>query len=136
MGRVDRGSSLGISEHESPPAIAVLPSPYGWEREANSRWDEETDRRESRKVYLDSARKRPFESEGMRCPMQAQASGSIQRFGWASRTVAAAASAAALRDVNVIWSCRICRVQLYMPPAGLAPLGFVHIESRRPHRRK
>ena len=125
-----------MSEHESPPAIAVLPSPYGWERKANSRWHEETGRKESRKVCLDSARKRPCESEGMRRPMQAQASGSIQRFGWASRTAAAAASAAALRDVKVIWSRRICRVQLYMPSAGLAPVGFVHIESRRPQRRK
>ena len=125
-----------MSEHESPPAIAVLPSPHGWEREANSRWDEETGGKESRKVCLDSARKRPFDSEGMRRPNQAQASGSIQRFGWASRTVAAAASAAALRDVKVIWSCRICRVQLYMPSAVLAPVGFVHIRSRRPQRRK
>ena len=126
-----------MSEHESAPAIAVLPSPHGWEREANSRWDEDEQAGiGGRKVCLDSARKRPFGAEGTRRPMQAQASGSIQRFGWAARTVAAAASAAALRDVKVIWSCRIRRVQLYMPSAGLAPVGFVHIRSRRPQRRK
>lgn len=125
-----------MSEHESPPAIAVLPSPYGWERKANSRWHEETGRKESRKVCLDSARKRPCEAQRMRCPMHAQASDSVQRFAWALHRLAAAASAAALRDVKVICSWRICRVQLYMPSAVLAPCGFVHIESRRPQRRK
>lgn len=125
-----------MSEHETPPAIGVLPSPYGWERKANSRWHEETDRKESRKVCSDSARKRPCESEGMRRPMQAQASGSIQRFGWATRTAVAAGAEAASRDVKVIWSCRICRVQLYMPSAGLVPVHLVHVEFRRSQRRK
>lgn len=78
-----------MSEHESPPAIAVLPSPYGWERKANSRWHEETGSKESRKVCLDSARKRPCEAQRMRRPMHAQASDSIQRFAWALHRLAA-----------------------------------------------
>jgi hypothetical protein len=52
-----------MSEYQSQRAIVVLPSHQGWEREANSRWDEETGRKEVRKkkCLLGSARKRPFD---------------------------------------------------------------------------
>jgi hypothetical protein len=55
---------LGMSEHQSPHPIVVLPSQQGWEREANSRWDEETGRKESRKkkCLLGSAPKQPFKT--------------------------------------------------------------------------
>jgi hypothetical protein len=35
-----------MSEQQSPHPIVVLPSHHGWEREANSHWDEETGRKE------------------------------------------------------------------------------------------
>ena len=68
---------LGMSEHQSPPPIVVLPSQQGWEREANSRWDEETGREEERreKRLLGSARKWPFDAEPMRRLPRAQGTG-------------------------------------------------------------
>jgi hypothetical protein len=73
-------SPLGMSERQSPRSIVVLPSHHGWEREANSRWDEETGREEvrKRKCLLGSARKWPFEAQGKRHLPQPQETGLLR----------------------------------------------------------
>ena len=60
----------------------------------------------------------------------------VTRAGAVRFIPSAASSRCATRVIRANCSWRVCTVQAYIPSAGLAPTGFVHMSPRRPQRRR